>query len=474
MLGQISRSSRQNLQGETWMYRSGWSFTHRYGAASLAVQSSINTAFWANWTALCVLLFALCGPNLRDLPAAEIPETVGSLMIIGGSERFDQREYWEEIVRLSGGPGSRIAILPLATFDPIRKSKWVAEAIEAAGGETVTLPVAWRQMSRSPREAAADPDVLALVRESSGIYILGGSQDRIIRGLHGEDGEPLPLLGAIHDLYRRGGVVAGTSAGAAVMSKVMYRSANSVLDTLLTGVTMGRELGNGLGLLDERWFVEQHCLVRGRFARSLVAMHSEGIRYGIGVDENSAIVVRNGKDVRVLGYKGALVMDLSQATTEKALGRFNLSNVRLTYLDRGDRFDLLTMEVTPSQQKLDDEFLDPNSPDFRPAHRRRLFFNDILANMAVADLMGELIDSTQQEAIGLAFDGGRARFEAVDGFEFRFSRDERSRGWYTEAFGGDDYTVENIRLDIQPIRLTGPLYQNFQQAPVAEASFTAD
>jgi cyanophycinase len=278
----------------------------------------------------------------------------------------------------------------------------------------------------------------------------------------------------MRDLYRRGGVIAGTSAGAAVMSKVMYRSANSVLDTLLSGVEMGKELGPGLGLLDEKWFVEQHCLVRGRFARSLVAMHSEGIKYGIGVDENSAVVVRNGKDVRVLGYKGALVMDLSDAKRDAAVDKFNLSNVRLTYLDRGDKFDLLTMEVTPSQQKLDDEYIDPNSPEFRPSHRRRLFFNDILGNMAVADLMGELIDSTQQEAIGLAFDGARARFEAVDGFEFKFSRDERSRGWYTEAFGGDDYTVENIRLDIQPIRLTGPLYQNLPAPPLREASLKVE
>jgi hypothetical protein len=46
----------------------------------------------------------------------------------------------------------------------------------------------------------------------------------------------------------------------------------------------------------------------------------------------------------------------------------------------------------------------------------------------------------------------------VDGFEFKFTRDEESVAWYTESFGGDDYTVVNIRLDIRPIRITGPLY----------------
>jgi len=58
----------------------------------------------------------------------------------------------------------------------------------------------------------------------------------------------------------------------------------------------------------------------------------------------------------------------------------------------------------------------------------------------------------------LAFDGAAARLGPVDGFEFRFFRDADTMGWETESFGGDDYTIVNIHLDITPIRLTGPLY----------------
>ena len=65
----------------------------------------------------------------------------------------------------------------------------------------------------------------------------------------------------------RGGVVAGSSAGAAVMSRMMFREARSVLRTLENGVQMGKELAPGLGFLDPSWFVDQHCLARGRFAR---------------------------------------------------------------------------------------------------------------------------------------------------------------------------------------------------------------
>jgi cyanophycinase len=239
----------------------------------------------------------------------------------------------------------------------------------------------------------------------------------------------------------------------------MYRDAESVLGTLLNGVELGRELDKGFGFLDEDWFVEQHCLVRGRFARAIVAMHSQSIRYGMGVDENTAVVVKRGRDAYVIGYKGALILDLSKTETNEELTQFNLQNVRLTYLDRGDRIDLQTLEVTPAPEKLADQLLDPKSPEFKPFNHRRLFFNDILGNTTVADLMGKLMENQHAEAIGLAFDGEEATRRSVDGFEFRFIRDEESVGWYTEIFGGDDYTVVNIRLDIRPIRIHGPLFE---------------
>lgn len=383
----------------------------------------------------------------------------GSLVIIGGSERFDHREYWDEIVELAGGPGARIAVLPTASSDPIKKGGWVVSALNKAGADAFLVPLAWKKVPEKPLEVAQDPNWVGQVRDATGVFMIGGEQERIVRALRFPDGEPTPMLEAMWHLYRRGGVIAGTSAGAAVMSRIMYRDAESVLQTMTHGVKMGKEIDKGLGFLDGDWFVDQHCFVRGRFARALVAMQDQGIKYGIGVDENSAVIVRRGSDVKVIGYKGALVFDLSRASRDERIDKFNLQNVRLTYLDRGDKFDLKSFEVTPSQEKLDDEKLDPNSENFRPYFKKKMFFNDILANTTVVDLMGKLMDSVPEEAIGLAFDGDRARNEAVDGFEFKFTRDKDSLAWYTEVFGGDDYTVLNIRLDIKPIRITGPLYQ---------------
>jgi cyanophycinase len=382
----------------------------------------------------------------------------GSLVIIGGSERFDHREYWEQIVELAGGPGCRIAVFPTASGDPVKKGGWVISALNKAGADAFLVPVAWRKVPLKPQEAVSDPDLVAQVREATGVFLIGGEQDRIVKALYTPEGQPTPMLDAVWDVYRKGGVIAGTSAGAAVMSRVMYRDAESVLETMLRGVRWGKEIDRGLGFLDGEWFVDQHCLVRGRFARALVAMHDQGFKYGLGVDENSAVIVRNGHEVQVIGYKGALVLDLSHAESDSDLERFNLKNVRLTYLDRGDRFDLKTLEVTPSEEKLDEDKLDPKSPSFRPTMKRPLFFNDILGNTTVVDLMGKLMENIHGEAIGLAFDGVEARKQSVDGFEFKFTRDDETVAWYTEAFGGDDYTVLNMRLDIRPIRITGPLY----------------
>lgn len=413
----------------------------------------ITPLFVCLW--LCVL--TATGQAEETVNAVD-SQAKGSLVILGGSERFNHREYWDEIVELAGGPGARIAVFPTASGDPVQKGGWVISALNNAGADAFLVPVAWRKIPIKPVEAVSDPDLVSQVREATGIFLIGGEQDKIVKALFTPDGQHTPMLDAMWEVYRRGGVIAGTSAGAAVMSRVMYRDAESVLDTMLKGVRWGKEIDRGLGFIDDNWFVDQHLFVRGRFARTLVAMQDQGFKFGIGVDENSAIIVTNGKDVRVIGYKGALVMDLSKSEHDPSLGRFNLKNARLTYLDRGDRFDLKTMEVIPAQEKLDDEKLDPKSPDYRPGLRRPLFFNDILANTTVIDMMGRLMESVSPIATGLAFDGHAARKNPVDGFEFKFTRDDDSVAWYTESYGGDDYTVVNIRLDIRPIRVTGPLY----------------
>ncbi len=80
-------------------------------------------------------------------------------------------------------------------------------------------------------------------------------------------------------------------------------------------------------------------------------MQSQGLKYGIGVDENTALIVTGGSHVEVLGDRGAVVMDLSQASVDQNIKQFNLKNCRLSYLDSGDEFDLTTLAVTPAPRE---------------------------------------------------------------------------------------------------------------------------
>jgi cyanophycinase len=310
------------------------------------------------------------------------------------------------------------------------------------------------------QQAVRDPKIVEQVQQADGVFFTGGAQERITRALCDESGEKTPLLEAIWAVYQSGGVIAGTSAGAAVMSQIMCRDARHVLKTMEDGVSMGREVDRGLGFLDGEWFVDQHALVRGRFARALVIMKSQGLKYGMGVDENTAVEVRNGTQATVLGEKGTLVLDLSEADSDEKAAGFNLKNAKLTYLEHGDAIDLKTLEVKPSTEKRQGEKLDPSAPSFRPKENRPLFFSDILGNATVVDLMAKLMENRRDEAIGLAFDGMAAqREESSAGFEFRFYRGPDSHGWLTDQFGGASYTVSNVRLDVRPVKIQGPLYK---------------
>ena len=401
------------------------------------------------------------GEAARKTVAEDSDAPLGSLVIIGGSERFRDRELWDTIVELAGGDGAKIAVFPTAASgQPVKSCAKLVQTLNRSGAEAFVVPVAWSEVDRDVSEAVFDPELVDRVRSATGVYFVGGAQGRIVDALLDDDHERTPMLDAIWDMYRRGGVIAGTSAGAAIMSHVMYRDAPPPMKILQNGVSMGEELDDGLGFLNKQWFVEQHCLVRGRFARALVAMHSQGIPFGIGVDENTALVVKRGYDASVIGYKGVLIMDASQAKRDPDMSSFALTNVKLSYLDRGDSIDLRTRVVTPAEEKLDDIMLDPNSEDFDPYFDHRMFYTDILGNAAVADLLGRLIDNKEPEAIGLAFSGLDAKNQPSDGFEFKFYRGPDSKGWYTEEFGGEDYTVLNIHLDIRPIRIAGPLYEH--------------
>ena len=450
------------------------------------------------------------GEALRDaLP------TLGSLMIIGGGARHENHALWSDFARLAGGAGRRVAVLPCASGYPRKNGERSVKMLQGYGLDAFLVPLAITGLEGFRHdEVARDPVWIEQVRKADGVYFIGGSQGRIRDALVDGQGRATPMLDAIWEVYRRGGVVAGTSAGAAVMSRVMFRDPATILQNLQHGVHMGKDLGDGLGFLDPHWFVDQHCLVRGRFARVLVAMSQHGMKYGLGIDEDTAVVVERGERARIVGNRGAVVIDLSRATngvkstggstadgstsavptaphpsvqrqtsgnaagnaashsSTKAVGAasdgaapFTLTNARLTYLNHGDAMDLRTLEVVPSVSKRAERKIDPRAADFRPSLSRKLFYTDVLANTTLVDILTRVLVHKDGLAIGLAFDGAAAAEGPTPGFEFRFYRGDDSVGWETEAHGPTDSTIQNIHLDVRPITIQGPLYRHASPEP---------
>ena len=103
----------------------------------------------------------------------------------------------------------------------------------------------------------------------------------------------------------------------------------------------------------------------------------------------------------------------------------------------------------------------PNAKDFSPYFAKAPYYPDMLGDTTIANAMANLIDNKDSEAIGLAASGvpDAADTKPDLGFEFRLRRVPESIGWYTGAFGGEDYTVVNIALDVVPVLITRPMYK---------------
>lgn len=265
------------------------------------------------------------------------------LAVIGGRLEDDNAAVYAEMHRLSGG---RIVIFPTASSEP-----------ETVGPETIAIfrshgfDVALASVYGEEAAAAAhDEAMVRLVRDYRSVYFTGGNQ-AFITGALAPGGRETPLLKAIREAHAGGGLVAGSSAGAAMMSDTMIEGGTS-LEAAAFGVVSdpdqpGMLLGHGLGFF--RWgIVDQHFIKRGRFGRLAVALAESNVARGFGVDENTALFV-DGARAHVIGEYGVFVLDMTDAAISR--NPDVMENIGVTYLDNGDAFELTGSQVIPGQEK---------------------------------------------------------------------------------------------------------------------------
>jgi cyanophycinase len=412
----------------------------------------LNLAVWLS----AMLPLAVCADQV-DKPAA------GYVVPVGGALDYENGVVWSRLVALAGGEDAHFAVLAIASEDPEGSAQRTIAALRKYGAQAEFIGVApLLKGSDSVREASS-PEWVSKVHAASAVFFTGGAQERIVDTLL-PGGKPTPLLEAIRDLHRRGGVIAGTSAGAAIMSEIMFRDAQDVLKVLRGSLRMGHEIDRGLGFLDPYMVVDQHFLRRGRIGRLLPLMQARRIRLGLGVDENTAAIVHQGM-LEVVGASSVLVVDLAKAGNDAGTGAFNLHGARLSLLGNGDRMNLETLEVTPSAAKRSGTRIDPNADDYKPYHDAVMFYPDFLGDRTLVTAMGRLLDSPQRELRGLAFapleTSGESRPEP--GFEFRLAKTAQTLGWLSTAGGGEEYTIIQILLDVDPVRMADPLYRPWRK-----------
>jgi cyanophycinase len=200
-----------------------------------------------------------------------------------------------------------------------------------------------------------------------------------------------------------------------------------------------------LGFLNEDWFVDTHFLRRGRFGRLLRAMRHCRVKFGLGVDEDTAVIVQNGT-MEVCGYRGALMLDISSATQDRDLQEFNMKGAKLTYLDTGAKMDMRTRCVDRKGRRI----IDPNDPNRVPYFGKPNAVSDMFGPGMIYEAMIRALDGKTHQVHGVAFrlyvkDHKKKRL----GFVFRVYCGRDTVGWETE----DEYTVANAYLDIMPMRL---------------------
>lgn len=411
------------------------------------------------------LLLALSLPLMvlaQDPADAEARLTTpGKLMIIGGALRFDNAEVWQSMLqaatRQTGKP-VRIAVIASAAAQPQQTGQRLQRVLQGYGADAYVLDLPaqpWPQSELSQTEVTRQQQVLEQLQQADAVFFSGGDQRRIVAALRYADGGASPVLKAIWALYQRGGLIAGTSAGAAIMSELMFADPGSVLTVMQQGARMNRELAYGLGFIGPDIFVDQHFLIRGRLGRMLAALSATAYAHGLGIDENTALLIEGRRYAQVFGYKGVMLVSMPAAANKPATTLktpLQIQAARLSYLSHGDKLDLHTWQITPAADK---QVLPAQSnPEAGQSASR---YADVLANTVVPEMMLQLMDSPIKSLTGLAFDVA-AESDSL-GFELKLSKTPQSRAFYSAASGMTQYAIIDLQLDLRPLNVAPLSYQ---------------
>lgn len=407
-------------------------------------------------------------PFLQPFLVAQ-PVSGGHLVIVGGGLEDNNRLVFKRFIDLAGGSAhARIAVIPAAGGAPVQSFAWFRHRLGVYGADTnqiILIPVALADDDSTTatdeskwKDHGYDTAVARLVRSCTGVWFTGGDQLRVIKTLVRVDGRLSPVLDAVWDVYRRGGVIGGTSAGAAIMSNPMIGGGTSIA-ALAHGVITryagddfpadsGVMLTSGIGFFPHG-IVDQHFHARSRTGRLATVLHylHGKTELGIGIDENTAMIYSAGdQTMTVAGTGGVTLLNTSAATLSQAGSYPALTNVILSYLEEGDGYDFATGRTTPASGKsLEQQVAKPEAPLVNYSgllSGEMPTFRDFLARLVTGNQPAGHMVSTS----GISDQTGyRLTLRLVPGESECFSDGKPHR---------DSFTAARIRMDLIPVKIT--------------------
>ena len=263
-------------------------------------------------------------------------QTKGNLVIIGGGDK--PGNVIEKFISLAGGENAGIIVIPNASTVPIESAVDQVDQFRSFGAPNV-------KALYFNKSTADDDSIVNKLEHITGVYFCGGDQSLLTADLLGTR-----LLEKIRDIYANGGVVGGTSAGAAVMSKVMI-TGNELINKDSTSAFNMIEKGNietteGFGFVTKA-VIDQHFIKRKRNNRLITVILEHPDLLGIGIDESTAILVKPDNTFEVLGESEVIIYNPLKASGIKTnnAGKFSVNNMEMDILTAGQKYDLNKAEI---------------------------------------------------------------------------------------------------------------------------------
>ena len=280
----------------------------------------------------------------------------GTLIIIGGNEdkgietseqnhlEFIEQSILAHVVRESGGTDANIVIIPTASRIPDQVAENYLEAFGSLGCKNLSV------VDIRKRQDSDNPEYIELVKNAHCIMFSGGNQSKITQKIGGT---------ALHQLllerYKNEKlVIAGTSAGAMCMSNEMI-TGGGVKEFFNKGSV---KMNEGLNLIPDL-IIDSHFIRRGRFGRLAEAVAQFPNLLGVGLAENTALVVKNCRTFQVIGSGMVILFDGSELEindrNEREIGQeMTISNLKTHVLAQGYKFNIKkrSIKVVPMDSQM--------------------------------------------------------------------------------------------------------------------------